>query len=384
MTRIFGRGLEATMADQFYYFENDTQQGPVDRDILVVILTSRLTPDTLVWREGLAEWVPAGQLPEFASLFAGRPAAPGRQPPSLNPFTVFGRSFSWKGKFNRGEFIVATIANSAVGIIMGILIGIAVALGTQSVAMIAVAGLLGLVLIPVMTISGLGAVVRRVHDLGVSPWLILLAMVPIANFVWFVYLFVAPGNPQAPAVQPIPVGPIAVVVGIVVLSFLATITAIAIPALLAARQRAAGVNMNTVSAAVSGGLQSQLSLAIATVACPTETRPMKAGDVFDCVATPAIGGRLTVKVTQEDDQGNVKWEIARTEGLIDLRVVERSVVSGLKEQAGVDAAVTCGGKYLASTAGEVFECKAKATDGREGAIAVTITDALGNISWAVK
>jgi uncharacterized membrane protein YhaH (DUF805 family) len=371
------------MADDFYYLENGTQQGPVDRDRLVAVLTSTLAPDTMVWRDGLAEWMPANQLAELAPALAARPAPAGGSAPSLNPFTVFGRSFSWTGKFNRGELLISIVTNWVVGMILGAVIAIAAVFGSQSVAAIVVAALVGLVLIVVMTISGLGSVIRRVHDLGVSPWLILLAMVPLANMVWFIYLLVAPGNPQTPAVQPVPVGPIAVVLGIVVLTFLVTIAAIAIPAFLAARQRAAGINMSAVTASVTEGLQGQLSLA-ATVACPTEPRPPKAGDVFECVATPTIGGRLTVKVTQQDEQGNVKWEVSKTEGLIDLQVVEQSVVRGLKEQASVDAAVTCGGKYRASTPGEVFECNAKTGDGRDAVVAVTITDAQGNISWAVK
>jgi uncharacterized membrane protein YhaH (DUF805 family) len=393
------------MADSYYYLENGAQQGPVDRDRLVAVLTSQLTPDTLVWREGLADWIAANQLPELAPALAAKPvvpplpsvppvpaaAAPAAEPtgdavgaPSLNPFTVFGRTFSWTGKFNRGEFLVAFATNWVAGMLFGAIIGIAVALGMRSMAAAIVAGLIGVAWLVVMTISGLGAVVRRVHDLGVSPWLILLAMVPLANIVWFIYLFVAPGNPQAPAVQPAPVAPVAVVIALVVLSMLATLAAIGIPAFLAARRSATSVDMSAVSTSVSQGLQSQLSLPIATVACPTETRPLKAGDAFECVATPEMGGELTVKVTQQDEKGNVTWEVAKTEGLIDLQTVEQSVVKGLKEQANVDATVTCGGKYRASNAGEVFECQAKTPDGRQSVVGVTITDAQGHVSWEIK
>jgi len=39
----------------------------------------RLTRETLVWRQGMAGWTPAGQVPELAELFA---AVPPPLPPS--------------------------------------------------------------------------------------------------------------------------------------------------------------------------------------------------------------------------------------------------------------------------------------------------------------
>ena len=145
------------------------------------------------------------------------------------------------------------------------------------------------------------------------------------------------------------------------------------------------IDMPAVSKSVSDGLASQLSLPIASVTCPTESRAAKAGDTFECIATPTVGGRLTVTVTQQDDKGNVKWEVAKTEGLIDLTLVEQAVTSGLKEQAGIDATVTCGGgKFRASKPGEAFDCQAKAADGRQAVVGVTVKDTDGNIGWAVK
>jgi len=144
------------------------------------------------------------------------------------------------------------------------------------------------------------------------------------------------------------------------------------------------IDMDAVSKAVSDGINAQLSLPIASVACPTESRTAKAGDTFECVATPKDGGKLTVKVTQDDDKGNVKWEVVKSEGLIDLKLTEEAVVKGLKEQVGVDATVSCGGKYRPAKAGESFECQVKTQDKGDAVVVVTMTDATGNISWAVK
>ena len=145
------------------------------------------------------------------------------------------------------------------------------------------------------------------------------------------------------------------------------------------------IDMSAVSKAVSDGINAQLSLPIASVACPTESRAAKAGDTFECVATPKDGGKLTVKVTQDDDKGNIKWEVVKSEGLLDLTAAEKAIVSGLKEQASVDATVSCGGgKFRAAKAGETFECQAKIVDKNDATIVVTMKDATGNISWEVK
>jgi hypothetical protein len=144
------------------------------------------------------------------------------------------------------------------------------------------------------------------------------------------------------------------------------------------------IDMSTVSKAVSDGLMAQLSLPIASVVCPAEARSAKAGDTFECVATPKDGGKLTVKVTQADDKGNVKWEVVKSEGLVNVQVFEEPITKGLKEQASVDATVSCGGKYRVAKAGDTFECQAKIVDKADATIVVTLKDAEGNFSWAVK
>ncbi len=373
------------MADEFYYVENGTQQGPVDGARLIALLTSKLTPDTLVWREGMAAWTPARQVPELAASFPSPPPPSPPQTtgdtPSLNPFTVLGRTFSWTGKFNRGEYLVALITAWVIGMLLAVVIAFSVAFARQSVVVAVVAGLIGIVWVVGITLAGLGAMIRRVHDLGVSPWAMLLMLVPLANFIWFLYLLFAPGKPDTPPVQKVPGVVLAILLGIAGLVLLGVLATVAIPALLAARQP---LDMSSISTAVSEGLQSQLALPIASVGCPTEAHPRRAGDAFTCVAVPAAGGRLTVTVTQQDDQGHVTWKLTKLEGLIDLRAAERAVVNGLRQQAHVDTTVTCGGRFRASQAGEVFDCQVKANDGRTAVAVVTITDSQGNISWKVK
>ncbi len=50
------------------------QTGPFDLQALAAQATSgRVTPQTLVWTQGMAQWTPAGQVPALASIFANVP-----------------------------------------------------------------------------------------------------------------------------------------------------------------------------------------------------------------------------------------------------------------------------------------------------------------------
>lgn len=51
---------------QWYYGDNGQQTGPVDEDtVRSAIAAGQLTPQTLVWREGMPNWLPLQQVPEL-------------------------------------------------------------------------------------------------------------------------------------------------------------------------------------------------------------------------------------------------------------------------------------------------------------------------------
>ena len=142
--------------------------------------------------------------------------------------------------------------------------------------------------------------------------------------------------------------------------------------------------MAGVDKSIREGIAAQLGMAVATVDCPKENRVAKKGDLCTCTVSPEVGGRLTVTVTQNDDQGNITWSVTTTEGLLDLQKVQASVVDGLKAQAGVESTVDCGGRWKAIRPGEVFECRATSADGQTATVEVTTDDSEGNITWKVR
>ncbi|MBD8898215.1 RDD family protein [Rhodanobacter sp. DHG33] len=74
----------STETTWYYADRNGQQQGPVSREeFLHIIGRERLSPDTLVWREGLAQWQPLSSLADELGL--GQPTAPPPPPPAVPP-----------------------------------------------------------------------------------------------------------------------------------------------------------------------------------------------------------------------------------------------------------------------------------------------------------
>ncbi len=61
-------------AAAFYAAIDNHQAGPFDTNALQQkVQAGQVTRETLVWKEGMSEWTPAGQVPELQSLFASVP-----------------------------------------------------------------------------------------------------------------------------------------------------------------------------------------------------------------------------------------------------------------------------------------------------------------------
>lgn len=64
---------------QLFLFIGGQQYGPYDwKTCKQFVPTGQLTPQTMVWEQGMAAWTPAGQVPKLAALFA--PVAPSTPP----------------------------------------------------------------------------------------------------------------------------------------------------------------------------------------------------------------------------------------------------------------------------------------------------------------
>jgi hypothetical protein len=71
---------------QYYYTNGTDRFGPMS---LEELKTKEITADTLVWYDGLSEWVKAGSVPELAGLFGIN-----EPPPVENNYGQYGRGFT--------------------------------------------------------------------------------------------------------------------------------------------------------------------------------------------------------------------------------------------------------------------------------------------------
>lgn len=78
------------MADWFYGKDN-TQHGPVsDLEIRNLIATGRIEPTTIIWRDGMTDWLPLSDVPEFQPT-AGAGSPKSDATPYASPQTYSGQ-----------------------------------------------------------------------------------------------------------------------------------------------------------------------------------------------------------------------------------------------------------------------------------------------------
>ena len=58
------------MENYFYLNEKNEQKGPISPEELI---SNGVTKNTLVWKNGMAQWLPAGEVHELAKLFTKPP-----------------------------------------------------------------------------------------------------------------------------------------------------------------------------------------------------------------------------------------------------------------------------------------------------------------------
>ena len=73
------------MENYFYLNEKNEQKGPISPEELI---SNGVTKNTLVWKNGMAQWLPAGEVSELANLFTDTPPSPPTPPtPPPSPLT---------------------------------------------------------------------------------------------------------------------------------------------------------------------------------------------------------------------------------------------------------------------------------------------------------
>ena len=101
----------------------------------------------------------------------------------------------FNGRARRKEYWIYNIINSIIG---GILFFLDYMLGTTIVKVAGAGislGILYLVYALLVFIPGLAVAVRRLHDVGKSGWMLLIALIPLIGPIWLLVLYLTNSNP---------------------------------------------------------------------------------------------------------------------------------------------------------------------------------------------
>ena len=107
--------------------------------------------------------------------------------------------FRWDGRLNRKRFIMRLLALTGVGIVLYILTGVLLviyadgAMRPNEETIMGIYGLCTLLSIPI-TVSSYMLMIRRLHDVGLSGYFILLAFIPFVSLGLLLYLLCKHGT----------------------------------------------------------------------------------------------------------------------------------------------------------------------------------------------
>ena len=91
----------------------------------------------------------------------------------------------FSGRATRSEYWYFFLVNMLIGIVVSV---VSMVIGDT-------AGIVGMIYSLAMFLPGLAICVRRLHDMGKSGWMILVALIPLAGIIWLLVLLVTESNP---------------------------------------------------------------------------------------------------------------------------------------------------------------------------------------------
>ena len=97
----------------------------------------------------------------------------------LKKYAVF------SGRAQRAEYWYFVLFNLIIAIILGI---VSTVIGDDK-------GMLGTLYSLAVLIPGLAVSIRRLHDVGKSGWMLLIALIPLIGWIWLLVLMITDSNP---------------------------------------------------------------------------------------------------------------------------------------------------------------------------------------------
>lgn len=174
------------MSKDWYYAVEGTSHGPVSEIEFEQLVTGgTIRSDTLVWQEGMEDWLPyarakgsdnAAPLPP-RTPYAGEGKNPARE--DANTFVgalkdAFARYVDFKTRSTRAQYWWFSLWSFLISFALGI-VDAAMGMGET--------GLLSTIASLVLFLPSISVAIRRLHDIGRTGWWLLLIFIPILGWI---------------------------------------------------------------------------------------------------------------------------------------------------------------------------------------------------------
>ena len=174
------------MNTQWYYAIEGSSVGPVEQaEFDALVASGTIRSDTLVWQEGMEDWLPFGRADQVGAQASAPPRAPlsdSEDPARADANTFMGafkdaiaRYVDFKTRSTRSQFwwfmlwsVIISIAASFVDVALG--------MGGDS-------GPVGLLASLALLLPALAVTIRRLHDIGRTGWWVLIQFVPLVGII---------------------------------------------------------------------------------------------------------------------------------------------------------------------------------------------------------
>lgn len=187
------------MSNDWYYAIEGASKGPVsEAEFEALVAAGTVRSDTLVWQEGMEDWLPyaraqgsadAAPLPPRAQ-FSGDGHDPARE--DANTFggalkDGFARYVDFKSRSTRSQYWWFTL--------WSVLFSIGSTILDASLGM-GDSGPIGLLVSLVFFLPSIAVAIRRLHDIGRTGWWMLLVFVPLLGWIVLLVFYCTKSQPM--------------------------------------------------------------------------------------------------------------------------------------------------------------------------------------------
>ncbi len=139
------------------------------------------------------------------------------------------------------------------------------------------------------------------------------------------------------------------------------------------------LDTRSIEESITTELKQKGGLPVQAVSCPQDLKS-EVGQSFECVGALNPDGGFFISVEQDDEQGQVSWEVPHSWRLLNLADLESEFQKVLQAQSKQPIKVDCGNNYRPTKPGDSFECQLTGQKSQPATILVKV-EPQGKVTW---